>query len=133
MNVSNLSGAGWDLSSIQNPHSHLFGAPWESFQWLIWKDQRISDQNTHKAHFWNSFFNTHNVLCYNKYLRKPGPLDVGVLLSAHTAYHPAINGKFRLTFYWNPLPVVVHCIDDGWVFLGALETDKYKLTFGLNL
>ena len=61
MNVSNLSGAGWDFSSIQNPHSHLFGAPWESFQWLIWKDQRISDQNTHKAcgdTFPEFFFNT---------------------------------------------------------------------------
>ena len=59
---------------------------------------------------------------YNKYLGKPGPLNVGILLSTHTANHPVDNGEFRLLlFFCHPLPVVVHRIDDGGVLLGALE------------
>ena len=59
---------------------------------------------------------------YNKYLGKPGPLNVGILLSTHTANHPVDNGEFKLLlFYCHPLPVVVHRIDDGGVLLGTLE------------
>merc|ERR1712083_777275 len=37
-----LSGAGWDFSSIQNPHSHLFGAPSESQVHLRNEEKRRS-------------------------------------------------------------------------------------------
>ena len=122
MNLFDLSGAGWDFSSIQNPHSHLFGAPYKQSGWSYEGLVMNWDyQSTHTvwclrlyvqlwtAHIYQQNFGTDKLHYNNKHLREPGPLNVGVLLSAHTAHHP----------------VVVHRIDDCWVLLGTLGTTRF--------
>ena len=68
---------------------------------------------SHRAlyvHLINKTFNFSRRQDSSMYLREPGPLNVGVLLSAHAANHP----------------VVVHRVDDGGVLLGALQAKEFK-------
>ena len=99
-----LSGAGWDFNSIQNPHSHLLGAPWDGQMRRC--RVKILQEN------WDNTSESQVHL---------------MLVSSSAQTQPTIlNWRWCIicTLNRSILPVVVHSVNNGGVFLGSLKTEN---------